>query len=998
MKSVLKRTAGVLLGACMVVSMLSFGNGAVTADAAQNGGLQNGALTAGTDGWTVGGNIEEVSGSYGCSDGYLSIWTPEAASFSISQTVSGLAAGNYTASVAAVGNGNQGAPESEDSLVLTVKTENAEQSVQITTDGWDNWDNIISTDALEVAEGDSVTVIISGDLVANDWYGIKNVTLETETSVEAPITVQKVSGLSEDFIHGVDVSTYLSEVQSGVKYYDENGDEQNLFKILADAGVNYARLRVWNCPYKVDENGDYLYADAEGTTTYTADQVAKVTENDVYGYKEYFLEDGTQVYRQGYGAGNCDVETAIAIGRAATQYNIRVLIDFHYSDFWADPKKQSVPKAWTGLSMEEKTEALAEFTRESLQALKAAGVDVGMVQIGNEINNGMAGETDSANVYTLLKAGSAAVRSVDSNILVAVHFTDPQSEGYQLGRASELANAGVDYDVFATSYYPFWHGTTSQLTADLKEIADTYGKKVMVAEVSYAWTNEDGDGYPNVVYAGAGDQTFPYPMDVEGQATAVRDTIAAVAAVGDAGIGTFYWEPAWIPINNIQSAENAEVALNQNMAAWRQYGSGWGSVYAQECDPEIVDDNNGSTWDNQAFFDFDGNVLPSLNVYKWVYTGAKGPTRVSNVDSAVYEMDYGTEPALPETVNVNLNDGTTVTAPVVWNAEQTEALKTADFGDYVVDGSVGAFSYVTGDETVQVDAGTWTTTCSVTVTGYNCVVNGSFEDNDGDGSGWTLINYLGENVGWPGTGKSSSNAKSGLYYYTAWNQGELDFAIEQTIEEAAPAGLYTLFAYYQGTGVDELRDDSALYAVVTYKDGTEKTVKADVEIHNIWKDFYQAKVSGIELDENVASIKVGTRISCTAQEIGAWVVVDDISLMKYAELPSVDEPTPDDPKPPVTDDPNPPATDDPNPPATDDPNSPATNDPSASVQNPSADQPSTNIQKPDTNSGKTPAGQTSTAKKPVKTGDVNAIPWIIAVLCAAAVCAGVVFGRKRRVR
>lgn len=974
MKRVLKRAAGVLLGTCMAFSMLPIGEGIVTVNAAEKDGLQNGALTANADGWTVEGITD-----YDFNNGYFSIYPSADTSVSISQTVTGLTTGSYTASIAAVGSGNQGAPESPDSLSLTVKndTKDTEQSVQITTDGWDNWNNIISTDILEVAEGDVVTVSITGDMGAGEWYGIKNVTLETETSVEAPITVQKVSGLSEDFIHGVDASTYLSEVQSGVKYYDENGNEQNLFRILSDAGVNYVRLRVWNCPYKVDENGDYLYADAEGTTTFTADQVATTTKN-VKGYYEYFLEDGTQVYRQGYGAGNCDVETAIAIGKEATDHGMRVLIDFHYSDFWADPKKQSVPKAWVGLSMEEKTAALADFTRESLQALKDAGVDVGMVQIGNEINNGMAGETDSANVYTMLKAGSAAVRAVDPGILVAVHFTDPQSEGYQLGRASELANAGVDYDVFATSYYPFWHGTTSQLTADLKEIADTYGKKVMVAEVSYAWTNEDGDGYPNVVYAGAGDQTFPYPMDVEGQATAVRDTIAAVAAVGDAGIGTFYWEPAWIPVNNIQSAENAEEALNQNMAAWRQYGSGWGSVYAQECDPEIVDDNNGSTWDNQAFFDFDGNVLPSLNVYKWVYTGAKGPTRVSNVDSAVYEMDYGTEPALPETVNVNLNDGTTVTAPVVWNAEQTEALKTADFGDYVVDGSVGAFSYVAGDETVQVEAGTWTTTCSVKVTGYNCVVNGSFEDNDGDGSGWTLINYLGENVGWPGIGKSSSNAKSGLYYYTAWNQGDLDFAIEQTIAEAAPAGLYTLFAYYQGTGVDELRDDSALYAVVTYKDGTEKTVKADVEIHNVWKDFYQAKVSGIELDENVASIKVGTRISCTAQEIGAWIVVDDISLMKYAELPAVDEPTPDDPKPPVVDDPS---DDNPNPPA-------------------DTQDPSDNIQKPDTDNGKTPAeqnnSQTALPGKTVKTGDVNAIPWIVAVVCAAAVCTGVVFDRKKR--
>lgn len=966
MRKGFKRTVSIILSACLLFSMVLFGEWLtpVTAKAADHGRLVNGGLTAGGDGWM----IEGIS-DYGFGDGYLSVYPSEDTNVSISQTISNLEAGNYTASLAAVGNGNQGAPNSPDSLTLTVKndTQNIEQSVQITTDGWDNWDNIVSTGNLEVAEGDTVTISISGPLSAGDWYGIKNVVFESATAVEAPITVQKVNGLSEDFIHGVDVSSYMSEVQSGVKYYDENGNEQNLFKIFSDAGINYIRLRVWNCPYKLDENGDYLYADESGNDV-TADQIAKTEQNEA-GYTEYFLADGTQVYRQGYGAGNCDVETAIAIGKIATNYGMKVLIDFHYSDFWADPKKQSVPKAWTGMSMEEKTTALTDFTKESMQALKDAGVNVGMVQIGNEINNGMAGETNSANVYTLLKAGSAAVREVDSNILIAVHYTDPQSEGYQLNKAAELENAGVDYDVFATSYYPFWHGTTDQLTANLKSIADTYHKKVMVAEVSYAWTNADGDGYPNVVNESAGDQTFPYPLDVEGQATAVRNTIAAVAAVGDAGIGTFYWEPAWVPVNVYdKNAEDAVEVLNKNIAAWKQYGSGWGSIYAKECDPEITDDNNGGTWDNQAFFDFEGNVLPSVNVYKWVYTGAEGPTKVSTIESVSYEMQYGTEPALPETVNVSLNDGTMLSAPVEWNAEQVEALKSAEFGDYTVNGLIGAFSYETRGETVQVEAGTWETTCAVKVTGHNYVTNGSFEDNDGDGSGWTLINYAGDGVGYPKVDKSSSNAKSGLYYYTAWNQGDLDFALEQTIQETVTDGLYTLFAYYQGTGVDTLNEDSSLYAVVKYKDGTEKTYKTDVEIHNVWKDFYQAKINGIQIDDTVAEVKVGTRLSCSAQEIGAWVVVDDISLMKYAELPSVDDPKPDDPKP-----------DDPKPPVEEEPDG---NTPNTDTKTPQKGE------KTDT--------KTAAQNKSVKTGDVSVMPWIITVLCAAGVCGVVIVYKRKR--
>lgn len=694
--------------------------------------------------------------------------------------------------------------------------------------------------------------------------------------VEAPISVQKVEGLSEDFIHGVDISSYLSVVESGAKYYDENGKEQNLFKLLKDGGVNWVRLRVWNCPFPIDKNGNYKYVGADGVTEYEASAVTEAGRS-ANGMMQYKLKsDGTQVYRQTYGAGICDVDTAAVIGKLATQYGMKVLIDFHYSDFWADPKKQRVPKAWEGMSLEEKETALYDFTKTSLETLIDAGVDVGMVQVGNEINNGMAGETDSANVCTLLKKGSQAVRDVASGksqkMLVAVHYTDPQNEGYQYGKATELKNAGVDYDVFATSYYPFWHGSTDQLTANLQAIAKEFDKKVMVAEVSYAWTMEDGDGYGNVVYSGAGDQTYGYSMDAEGQAAAVRDAIAAIAAIGDKGIGTFYWEPAWIPVDEKQ---------------WKLNGSGWGTIYANDYDPEIADDEKGGgTWDNQAFFDFNGKVLPSVNVYKWVYTGAEGPKKVSTVDSVSYEMKYKAQPKLPSTAKVQFNDGTSMDVKVKWDADAVNALKKADFGKYTVQGSLEKFSYETRGENVVVAAGKWTTTCEVTVTGTNYVTNGGFEDNDGSGSGWTLDNYLGENVGWPKVDKGSSNANSGLYYYQGWENKALDFAIYQTIKkEKLPEGNYTLFAYYQGTGVGKLDDASGLFATVTYQNGSKKTYKGAVEIHNVWKDFYQAKVKNIIIDSSVKEVQIGTRLAGSSEDesIGIWVVVDDISLMKAGE-------------------------------------------------------------------------------------------------------------------
>lgn len=726
---------------------------------------------------------------------------------------------------------------------------------------------------------------------------LQNITFEQEQEAvqNAPITVQKVNGLSKDFVNGVDVSSYLSLVESGAKYYDEKGDEADLFDLLENAGVNYVRLRVWNDPFPWDEDGNYKYVGADGTTEYKAAAVTQAGIS-VNGVQQYCLVDDpdTQVYREVYGAGVCDVATAAIIGKKATDHNMKVLIDFHYSDFWADPKKQRVPKQWEGMSLEEKTSALSEFTEESLNTLLDAGVDVGMVQVGNEINNGMAGETDEANVYQLLKAGSAAVRKVSQEknheILVALHFTDPQSEDYQYKRAEGLEAAGVDYDVFATSFYPFWHGSATTLKENLQRIADKFNKKVMVAEISYAWTMEDGDSYGNVVYSGAGDQNYDYTIDVEGQATAIRDAIAAISAIGENGLGTFYWEPAWIPVNNYADAADKDGTATKNELAWKLNGSGWGTVYSKDYDPEIAEnERGGGTWDNQAFFDFNGKVLPSLNVYKWVYTGAVGSTKVKRVAKTSVVMNYKETPQLPETVTVTLNDDSTMEAPVTWKQEEVDALKTATYGDYQVSGSVDAFTYTDklSGKTVLVPAGTWTTSCNVTIEGKSYITNGDFETRNAQG--WNLINYLGEDVGYPKVDKNSSNAQKGIYYYTGWSKESMDFAIEQEItKEQIPDGVYALSAYYQGTGIAEVSKDAALYAVITYKDGTTKTCSTGIEIHNVWKDFYQATVN-VELDANVVSVKVGTRIACTANELGAWVVCDNITLIKSGELAKKDD-------------------------------------------------------------------------------------------------------------
>lgn len=394
---------------------------------------------------------------------------------------------------------------------------------------------------------------------------------------EPSINIQKIEGLSEDFIRGVDISSIISLEQSGVKFYDVWGVRADVFKVLAQAGVSHVRIRVWNNPYDNDGNG--------------------------------------------YGGGNCDLEKAIEMGKRATRNGLKVLIDFHYSDFWADPAKQKAPKAWQSYTVDQRVGAIYNFTKESLTRIIDSGVNVDMVQVGNETGYGFCGcaTWDMGSDYTvvpfsdlarLMNAGSKAIREIDPNILVVVHNTEPNS-GYQW-ISKDYHDNNVDYDVFASSYYPNIHGSIANLKSELKYIADTYGKKVMVAETQYPYTKDNGDDYTNALSEKIGD--MKYPISVQGQAQHVRDVCQAIHEIGDKGLGVFYWECAWIPVGK---------AWAENEPIWSKYGSGWASKYAAEYDHEIAGDYSyGSAVDNQAFFDFNGHPMDSINTFKYIYTGA----------------------------------------------------------------------------------------------------------------------------------------------------------------------------------------------------------------------------------------------------------------------------------------------------------------------------------------------------------------------------------------
>ncbi len=423
-----------------------------------------------------------------------------------------------------------------------------------------------SVEPTEAASEDTVEVAAETATSEINEETAKEAGAVTEETSTEELWKTKIEGISDDFIFGMDASSLLAEENSGVKYYDFEGNEQDPLKTFADSGINYIRLRVWNDPYDEDGNG--------------------------------------------YGGGNNDLPTAIELGKRATDYGMKVMIDFHYSDFWADPKRQHAPKAWEGLSVEEKAEALYDFTKDSLTQLLDAGVDVGMVQIGNEINYGMSGEKQFEKVAELLKAGSLAVREVSEaygkEISVVVHYTRIQDKADVLTLVERLIRCELDFDMIGMSYYPFWDGSFENMSRVLELINEKYGKKAFIAETSYCYTTEDGDGFGNSL--SSKDLVKGYPASVEGQATVIHDICQCVSDAN--GIGIFYWEGAWIPVG----PANAD-----NSAIWEQYGSGWASSHASDYDPEDAGKYyGGSSWDNQAFFDFEGHPLESLKVFNYM--------------------------------------------------------------------------------------------------------------------------------------------------------------------------------------------------------------------------------------------------------------------------------------------------------------------------------------------------------------------------------------------
>ncbi|SDS10564.1 glycoside hydrolase family 53 protein [Actinoplanes derwentensis] len=344
--------------------------------------------------------------------------------------------------------------------------------------------------------------------------------------IPSPAAAHEQKGLT---MRGADVSTLQRSLELGQKFYDVRGKRDNPYEILQDAGVNYVRLRIWNNP----------------TSGYS--NKAKVLQQ----------------------------------ARAAKAKGMKLLVDFHYSDTWADPGKQFVPKAWDGHTLEQLEKDVYDYTYDVCSSLKKQGTTPDSVQVGNEINTGMLWPTGYVNnsdftpLTKLLNAGHDATKACSKKTQVMVHTALAGNIDAAHWFYDGITAAGAKWDITALSYYCMWHGSLTNLSTVVGDVKARYGKPVVIAETAYPYTTENFDHLENIMLSEAPCDGVPATQKGQAQQFAAVQTTAR-----DAGaIGVFYWEPTWTGIA----------------------GNGW--------DTEDIE-NSGNAWENMATFDDSGRINP----------------------------------------------------------------------------------------------------------------------------------------------------------------------------------------------------------------------------------------------------------------------------------------------------------------------------------------------------------------------------------------------------
>ncbi|MFB0516614.1 MAG: arabinogalactan endo-beta-1,4-galactanase [Candidatus Neomarinimicrobiota bacterium] len=351
---------------------------------------------------------------------------------------------------------------------------------------------------------------------------------------------RKTTAGSNDSLIGGDVS-FLAEIEHyGGQFYD--GEEaRDAISILKSHGFNAIRLKLWHTPA-----GDF------NTLEKVAEMARRIKAQDMH-----------------------------------------FLLNFHYSDFWADPGKQYKPKVWEGLPFTVLKDSLYLYTKSVITTLRNQNTLPEMVQLGNEIRPGMlwpdgrvGGEYDTKEQWNqlaqLLKAARKGVLDClreGEEIKIMIHIDNGGSNRICRWFFDNVREQGVEFDVIGLSFYPKWHGTFDSLKANLADLANRYARDIIIVETAYPWTlqwaERDGFDKGHNIFGTDADLHPGYPPTLDGQKAFFRELRAIVQGVpGNHGKGIYYWEPEWISVEGL-----------------------------------------GSHWENAALFDFDGKVLPSIDAF-----------------------------------------------------------------------------------------------------------------------------------------------------------------------------------------------------------------------------------------------------------------------------------------------------------------------------------------------------------------------------------------------
>lgn len=592
----------------------------------------------------------------------------------------------------------------------------------------------------------------------------------------AAVQVNPIENLSTDFIKGADVSIMPELERNGTKFYD-NGIEQDGLTILKNHGVNWIRVRIWNNPYVVGP--------------------------------------------EGVGGGNTDEAKAIEMAKRAKALGMKVLVDFHYSDFWVDPGQQKKPDAWKNDSGDKLVDDVYAYTAKVMQDFNAQGVTPDMVQVGNELNNGMLWPEaqlteDNPNGYKflakLLNAGLQAVHDndKDNKVKTMIHLAGVDVNLYHTFFDNLIVKNKVnDFDIIGMSFYPFWHGTMDDLKNTMNDVSAKYNKDVIAVETAFGYTLEDADFEKNN-FGTNEEKVGGYKATVQGQATGLRDVMATVASVNDnRGLGIFYWAPDWV--------------INEKVG-WKSNGGG-----------------NG--WDNLTLFDTKGNALESMDTFNLVsdpnnqYIEPQ-VTAINTVD--VKDVSLYSNVDLPQTVGVVYSNDAVKNMSVKWDIAKPIFAKP---GNYTISGTVEGLAQK-AIANIEVK------------NKMNLVLNGNFENETLNG--WDIVGDSSAiNLAW---NQGDVRDKCAMHY---WNNKPFNVIIKQKLKGLSD-GKYTLSCWTQGNGL------ASKYQLFVKQNGVEMTT--DIKDDG-WNRWHQTSIKNIEVKNG--EVEIGFILNGRPD---TWGSIDDIEF------------------------------------------------------------------------------------------------------------------------